>query len=105
VSAGNGVNPKRRKSTRPYRDSALAYAALGSLVVVGDLAARPNLGDLGSSTVIPTSAAVVPLDGIRAAAGAVPVTHVTSMPLSPEDQAAVAAADAAIVVAGLTSDD
>jgi beta-glucosidase len=80
-------------------------AALGSLVVVGDLAARPNLGDLGSSTVIPTSAAVVPLDGIRAAAGAVPVTQVTSMPLSPEDQAAVAAADAAIVVAGLTSDD
>ena len=34
MSAGNGVNPKRRKSTRPYRDSALAYAALGSLVVV-----------------------------------------------------------------------
>jgi hypothetical protein len=34
VSAGNGVNPKRRKSTRPYRDSALAYAALGSLVVI-----------------------------------------------------------------------
>ena len=83
----------------------LDRAALGSLVVVGDLAARPNLGDLGSSTVIPTSAAVIPLDGIRAAAGAVPVTHVTSMPLTPEDQAAVAAADAAIVVAGLTSDD
>ena len=34
MSAGNGVNPKRRKSTRPYRDSALAYAALGSLVVI-----------------------------------------------------------------------
>jgi predicted PurR-regulated permease PerM len=34
VSSGNGVNPKRRKSTRPYRDSALAYAALGSLVVI-----------------------------------------------------------------------
>jgi hypothetical protein len=34
VSAGNGVNPKRRKSTRPYRDSALAYAALGSLVMI-----------------------------------------------------------------------
>jgi Flp pilus assembly protein TadB len=34
VSAGNGVNPGRRKSTRPYRDSALAYAALGSLVVI-----------------------------------------------------------------------
>jgi hypothetical protein len=34
VSSGNGTNPQRRKSTRPYRDSALAYAALGSLVVI-----------------------------------------------------------------------
>ena len=34
VSDGNGGNPQRRKSTRPYRDSALAYAALGSLVVI-----------------------------------------------------------------------
>ena len=34
MSSGNGVNPKRRKSTRPYRDSALAYAVLGSLVVI-----------------------------------------------------------------------
>jgi Flp pilus assembly protein TadB len=34
VSDGNGVNPKRRKSKRPYRDSLLAYAALGSLVVI-----------------------------------------------------------------------
>ena len=34
MSAGNGVNPKPRKSTRPYRDSALAYAALGSLVAI-----------------------------------------------------------------------
>ena len=34
MSSGNGSNPQRRKSTRPYRDSALAYAALGSLVVI-----------------------------------------------------------------------
>jgi hypothetical protein len=34
VSAGNGVNPKRRRSTKPYRDSALGYAALGSVVVI-----------------------------------------------------------------------
>ena len=34
VSAGNGVNPRAPQSTRPYRDSALAYAALGSLVVI-----------------------------------------------------------------------
>ena len=34
MSAGNGVNPQRRKSVRPYRDSALAYAGLGALVVI-----------------------------------------------------------------------
>ena len=34
MSSGNGVNPKRRRSTHPYRDSALAYAVLGSLVVI-----------------------------------------------------------------------
>jgi Zn-dependent protease with chaperone function len=34
VSTGNGVNPQRRKSVKPYRDSALAYAALGALVVL-----------------------------------------------------------------------
>jgi hypothetical protein len=34
VSAANGVNPKPRKSTRPYRDSVLAYAALASLVAI-----------------------------------------------------------------------
>jgi hypothetical protein len=30
----NGVNPQRRASAHPYRDSALAYAALGALVVL-----------------------------------------------------------------------
>ncbi|HSS79737.1 MAG TPA: hypothetical protein VLK24_00955 [Gaiellaceae bacterium] len=34
MSAGNGVNPRRRRSTRPYRDSAFAYGVLGSLVVI-----------------------------------------------------------------------
>jgi membrane protein implicated in regulation of membrane protease activity len=29
----NGNNPKRRGSAHPYRDSALAYAGLGALVV------------------------------------------------------------------------
>ena len=34
MSTGNGINPKRRRSAHPYRDSALAYGALGALVVV-----------------------------------------------------------------------
>jgi uncharacterized membrane protein len=34
VSSTNGKNPRRRRSPRPYRDSALLYAALGVIVVV-----------------------------------------------------------------------
>jgi hypothetical protein len=34
VSSGNGTNPARHRSKRPYRDSALAYAGLGALVAV-----------------------------------------------------------------------
>jgi Flp pilus assembly protein TadB len=34
VSSGNGVNPQRRRSRRPFRDAALAYAGLGALVFV-----------------------------------------------------------------------
>jgi Flp pilus assembly protein TadB len=34
VSSGNGSNPQRRRSRRPYRDAALAYSGLGVLVVV-----------------------------------------------------------------------
>jgi hypothetical protein len=33
VTSENGNNPKRRGSAHPYRDSALAYAALGALVI------------------------------------------------------------------------
>jgi hypothetical protein len=34
VSSGNGRNPARRRSSHPYRDSALAYGGLGMLVVI-----------------------------------------------------------------------
>ena len=34
MTSGNGTNPARHKSKRPYRDSALAYAGLGALVAV-----------------------------------------------------------------------
>ena len=34
MSSGNGTNPQRRRSTRPYRDAALAYSGLGVLVIV-----------------------------------------------------------------------
>jgi beta-glucosidase len=75
-----------------------------SLAVVGPLAALANLGDHGSSRVIPASA-VAPLDGITSHAGSVAVTYVASSSLSPADAATVAAADAVVVVAGLTDAD
>jgi uncharacterized membrane protein len=34
VTSTNGQNPGRRRSPKPYRDSALLYAALGVIVVV-----------------------------------------------------------------------
>jgi hypothetical protein len=38
MSEGNGTNPARKRSKRPYRDSALAYGGLGALVFVIALA-------------------------------------------------------------------
>ncbi len=34
MTSTNGGNPQRRRSTRPYRDAALAYSGLGVLVIV-----------------------------------------------------------------------
>ena len=34
MSSENGRDPARRRSSHPYRDSALAYAALGAVVVI-----------------------------------------------------------------------
>jgi hypothetical protein len=34
MTSGNGRNPARRRSPRPYRDSALLYGALGLIVVL-----------------------------------------------------------------------
>ncbi|MBI5479044.1 MAG: glycoside hydrolase family 3 C-terminal domain-containing protein [Deltaproteobacteria bacterium] len=82
----------------------LDRAALAAIVVTGPLADVENLGDTGSSNVAPTSV-VTALAGIAAAAGPVVVTHLPAPPASTEDQAAIAAADAVVVVVGLTSRD
>ena len=83
------------------RAAARSLARSRRVAVVGEPGGIANLGDHGSSEVAP-SFAVTPLDGIRALAGGVAVTYVPGPPLSADDQAAVAAADAAVVVAGLT---
>ncbi len=82
----------------------LDRTTLFSIAVVGDLATTANLGDLGSS-VVETSFAVSPLDGIRALAGETAVTYVAGPPLTAEGRAAVSSADAAIVIAGLGPED
>jgi beta-glucosidase len=82
----------------------LDRSAVHSIAVVGSLAAQVNIGDHGSSDVAPSSV-VTPLDGIRGSAGGVAVTYIPGPVLSPADEAAISAADAAIVVAGLTSAD
>jgi beta-glucosidase len=75
-----------------------------SLAVVGPLAGVANLGDDGSSLAVP-SYAVTPLDGIRARAPAAEITYVSESALTPADEPAIAAADADIVVVGLTKTD
>jgi beta-glucosidase len=82
----------------------LARATTSSLVVVGTVADTANLGDTGSSSVVPPHVDT-PLAGITQAAGSATDTHVAGPPLDAGDAAAIAAADAAIVVVGLTKDD
>ncbi len=79
-------------------------AAVSSVAVVGALADTINLGDVGSSDVTPSSA-VTPLAGINQRAGEVKIVHIGSDTLSAQDQSQVAAADATIVVVGLTAED
>jgi beta-glucosidase len=75
-----------------------------SVVVVGSLAATANIGDTGSSNVAPTTV-VTPLDGIVAHAGGVTITPIAGPVFSPADETAIAAADAVVVVVGLTAAD
>ncbi len=82
----------------------LDASRVGSIAVVGVLADQANLGDHGSSRVVPPYA-VTPLAGIRAHAGGVSVEHFATDTPSPEDLERIGAADAAIVVVGLTDDD
>ncbi len=71
--------------------------ALRSVAVLGPLARTPNLGDGGSSAVLPPSV-ITPLDGLRAALGGVEV-------IQSDDAAPAAGADATVVVVGCTKHD
>jgi beta-glucosidase len=81
----------------------LDAATLRRIAVLGRLASVPNLGDRGSSNVIPP-AVVTPLDGLRAA---LPDVEVLAADGSDLDAASRIArdADAVIVVVGCTFED
>jgi beta-glucosidase len=80
----------------------IEVGAVGSIAVIGWLAAEENLGDLGSSQVHPPSVVTV-LDGLRAAADerGIVVHHHDGRDVEAAARAA-ASADVAIVVAGST---
>jgi beta-glucosidase len=91
---------KNESSALPLDASALARIA-----VVGVLADTANIGDNGSSNVRP-SFVVTPLQGILDAVGdEVVVDHIGKDALGAEDLALIEAADAVIVVTGLTSEE
>lgn len=76
----------------------LDRSTLSRVAVIGELAARANLGDAGSSNVLHTPAPVTLLAGIEQALDGVNVTH-------GDDPTVAADADLAIVVVGYTKDD
>jgi beta-glucosidase len=79
----------------------LSRAAVHSVAVVGALADTANLGDRGSSDAR-GSYAITPLAGIQNHAGPVEVMNLSRNTLSPDDLEQISAADAAVVVVGLT---
>ena len=83
----------------------LDMSALEQIAVVGLLADTPNTGDNGSSNTKPAFV-VTPLQGIQDAVGdQVAIEHIGKDVLGAEDLALIAAADAVIVVTGLTAED
>lgn len=91
---------KNASNTLPLDQSALTRIA-----VVGLLADTPNTGDNGSSSTRPDFV-VTALQGIEEAVlGAVEVDHIGKDVLDAADLAVIEAADAVIVVTGLTFED
>jgi len=91
---------KNESSTLPLDRSTLTRIA-----VVGELADAINIGDNGSSNVRPAFV-VTPLEGIQAAVGdGVTLDFIGSDGLDSDGLATVEAADAVIVVTGLTFED
>ncbi len=74
------------------------------IAVVGQLANVANIGDTGSSATT-SSYVVTPLAGLRQHASPGAIVDLSRDALTADDMAAIAAADVAVVVVGLTSAD
>lgn len=100
AAAEGAVLLTNRSDTLP-----LEVAALERVAVVGTLADDPNIGDTGSSSVRP-SFVVTPLQGLVEALGdGVSVDYLDTDVLDEDDLVVLQAADAVVVVAGLTAED
>ena len=100
ASAAGSVLLKNESNALP-----IERADVTRIAVVGTLADTPNIGDDGSSSVRPAFV-VTPLQGIEEASGdGVAIDHIGKDTLDSEDLAVVGAADAVVVVVGLTSED
>jgi beta-glucosidase len=85
-------------------DAALPLGPDDTVALIGALADVANLGDEGSSAVHPTSA-ITPAAGLIGRLGEARVTLLPDDVVAPGDEALVTAADAAVVVVGLTAED
>lgn len=100
VAAQGSVLLKNDSSALP-----LSVGSLSRLAVIGLLADTPNTGDVGSSDTKP-SFVVTPLQGIEEAVGQnVTIESIVTDAIGSGETDRIAAADAAIVVVGLTSAD
>lgn len=106
--ARRGIVLLRNEAAAPPTDAAalpIDAAAVSRIVLAGRNADVENIGDAGSSSVLPDEV-VTALEGIRARAGAgVEVTHLTGTSLDAAGEAAVRAADVVVIVTGLTTED
>jgi beta-glucosidase len=86
----------------------LDRAACKKVVLLGDLAMKANIGDLGSSRVYPPYV-ITPFDGIKKSAGNLidvkVISHKNLTSLSPTDQDAIKTADGVIIVVGFSFKD
>lgn len=96
--ARRGIVLLRNQGALPFDPS------VQSIVVMGRNADVANIGDAGSSNVLPTDV-VTALEGLRDRAGQVTITHVPGTTIGNTERQAIQGADAVVIVTGLQATD